>query len=207
MVATVGGARRLGGRAGLAASAALFTLGLLAGSALVFGGLGALGAVLHPGGAFVAGAVVLAGAAAAVDAAGVRVRPQIRAQVPERWRRTMPLRRAVFLYGVLLGTGLTTFVPAAAAWALLALALAVGNLLVALAVGAALALGRALPVIVLAARGDEARRLAIVTERPGALRAVRALAGLSLAVAVAALLAGGLGAATTISSPAGDPSA
>src|SRR5438105_2446184 len=98
MVATVGAARKLGGRAALAIAVTAFAGGLLVGSALVFGALGALGALLQPGTAVVAAAGVLAGAAAASDAAGWRVRPQIRAQVPERWRRTMPLRRAVFLY-------------------------------------------------------------------------------------------------------------
>ena len=39
----------------------------------------------------------------------------------------MPLSRALFLYGLLLGTGLTTYVPATAAWALPALSLALGD--------------------------------------------------------------------------------
>src|SRR2546421_3433858 len=113
MVATVGAARRNGER-GLAATAAAFAAGLVAGSALVFGALGLAGTIFRPGGAFLVCAAALAGLAVGADAAGLRVRPQIRAQVPERWRRTMPLGRAVFLYGALLGTGVTTFVLAAA---------------------------------------------------------------------------------------------
>src|SRR6266496_6388959 len=109
--------------------------------------------LFRPGSAFLVSAAALAGAAVGADAAGLRVRPQIRAQVPERWRRTMPLPRAVFLYGSLLGTGVTTFVPAAAAWALMALALALGNVTLALFVGLCLAAGRALPVLVFAPLG------------------------------------------------------
>jgi hypothetical protein len=206
MVATVGAAQRNGKRT-LAATAAAFAAGLATGSALVFGALGLAGRILHPGGAFIVCAAVLAGAAVATDAAGFRVRPQIRAQVPERWRRTMPLSRAVFLYGGLLGTGVTTFVPAAAAWALMALALALGNMTLALVVGLCLAAGRALPVLVFAPLGDEAAGLAFVTERPTALRVVRGLAALSLAIGVATLVAGEVQAATTVVSPGGDPSA
>src|SRR5919204_4665536 len=164
MVATVGGAPRAGGRLALPASAAAFTAGTAAGSLLVFAALGAAGAFLHPGAAFAAVAAALALAAAAADVAGLRVRPQIRAQVPERWRRTMPLRRAVFLYGVLLGTGLTSFVPAAVAWALPALALALGNVGTALLVGMCVAVGRALPVLALAPLDDSHRAVGVVTE-------------------------------------------
>src|SRR6266516_3944956 len=178
MVATVGAARRTGKR-GLGATAASFAAGLVTGSALVFGGLGLAGTIFRPGSAFLVSAAALAGAAVGADAAGLRVRPQIPAQVPERWRRTMPLPRAVFLYGSLLGTGVTTFVPAAAAWALMALALALGNVTLALLVGLCLAAGRALPVLVFAPLGDEAAALRLVTERPAALRAVRGLAARS----------------------------
>jgi hypothetical protein len=204
MVGTVGAARRLGGRTALVVSTVAYSGGLLLGSALVFGALGLAGALLGPGAGIAGAAAVLAAGAALADAAGLRVRPQIHTQVPERWRRTMPLRRAVFLYGVLLGTGLATFVPAAAAWGLLVLALAIGNVPLALGVGLCLAVGRALPVLLFARRG---REITFVTERPGALRLVRGLAALSLAIAVAALVGGEVQAATTVSRPAGDPSA
>ena len=116
---------------------------------LVFGSLGVVAALLHPGRAWILVAAAIAAAAALSDAAGLRVRPQIPFQVPEHWRRTMPLPLAVFLYGLLIGTGLTTFVPAAAAWALMVLTLALGKLVPALAVGLLLAAGRALPVLAL----------------------------------------------------------
>src|SRR5919198_750484 len=93
MVGTVSAARR---RPLLGAAHAA---GLLCGSLAVFGTL----------------------AAVVVDAGGLRVRPQVRRQVPEAWRRRLPLPLALFLYGLVLGTGVATYVPAAALWALLLL--------------------------------------------------------------------------------------
>jgi hypothetical protein len=202
MVGTVGAARRSGGRRALVAGQAAFAFGLLAGASVVFGLLGLAGAALHPDRVAVAVTVVVAAAAAAIDAAGRRVRPQIRVQVPESWRRTMPLPRALFLYGILLGTGLTTYVPAATAWALLPLGLVLGNVTGALTIGVSLAAGRALPVLILASRGEET----VLAERPRGLRVVRALAALSLVLGLAALAAGEVQAATTLATPAGDPS-
>jgi hypothetical protein len=189
MVGTVRAARHRG-RAGAA-----FTSGLFLGAAAVFVALGALGAMIS-GRAVVIAAVALGVAAVASDALGLRVRPQIRFQVPEPWRRTMPLSRALFLYGLLLGTGLTTYVPATAAWALPALSLALGDLWASLAIAAGFAAGRALPVLFL--------RETTIAERPRALRLVRVLAAASL---LAALVAGQVQAAGTIASPGGDPSA
>ena len=169
MVGTVRAARHDGRRA-FALTATAFGVGLALGAALVFGGLGLLGALAHTR-ALIVVAVVIAAAAVASDAAGLRVRPQIRFQVPERWRRTMPLPRALFLYGLLLGTGLTTFVPASAAWALPALSLALGNVTGSLAIALGFAAGRALPVLVLAVRGEET----VLAERPHGLRVLRVL--------------------------------
>src|ERR687888_2007056 len=98
--------------------------------------------------------------------------------------------------GSILGTGLTTFVPAMAAWALLPLSLAVG-FPGSVTVGLAFATGRALPVLAL---GDESA----LAERPGGLRMLRVLAAAAL---VLALVAGEARAATPIATPAGDPSA
>jgi hypothetical protein len=161
---------------------------------VLFGGLGLLGASFDIPQAALLAVVALA---VIVDAAALRVRPQVHFQVPERWRRTMPLPLALFLYGALLGTGVSTFVPAAALWALLPLSVAAG--LSALAVGLSFAAGRALPVIVLAVRGDETA----LAERPRGLRVLRLLAAGSL---VLALVAGAASAATPVAKPAGDPS-
>ena len=198
MVGTVRAARH-DGRKAFALTAAAFAVGLTLGAVLVFGGLGLFGASTHTR-VLVVAAVVVAAAAILSDAAGLRVRPQIRFQVPERWRRTMPLPRALFLYGLLLGTGLTTYVPAAAAWALPALSLALGDLTGSLAMALGFAAGRALPVLVLAVRGEEAA----LAERPQGLRVLRMLTAASLLLA---LVAGEVRAASTVASPGGDPSA
>jgi hypothetical protein len=186
MADTVRAAR--GSRIGLFAS---YSAGLALGGATLFGALGALGAwVSFP----LVVALVIAGLAAVADLAGLRVRPQVHFQVPEHWRRTIPLPRALFLYGVMLGTGFTTFVPAAAAWALLPLSVATGSALGGVAVGLSFAAGRALPL------AFDATSLA---ERPRGVRVLRVLAALSLALA---LVAGEARAATTVAKPAGDPS-
>src|SRR3954466_11460330 len=174
MAGTVRAARHRG-RAGAA-----FTVGLALGAAAVFVALGALGSAVSGRGVVIAAAAVGV-AAVASDALGLRVRPQIRFQVPEPWRRTMPLPRALFLYGVLLGTGLTTYVPATAAWALPALSLALGDVKASLAIAAGFAAGRALPVLALAGRGET-----VLAERPQGLRALRALIAGSLLVALLA---------------------
>jgi hypothetical protein len=201
MVGTVSAARELGGRRALVAAAAAFSAGLALGAVLVFGALGALGAAIEPGRVFLIAAAVLAAAAVISDLAGLRVRPQVHLQVPEPWRRSMPLPRALFLYGVLLGTGVSTFVPAAAGWALLPLSVGLASVPAAIAVGLSFAAGRVLPVLLLIARGGDEGALA---ERPQGLRALRVLAAGSLAIA---LVAGDARAATAVASPGGDPSA
>ena len=193
MVGTVSAARKRGW------AGAAFAAGLALGAGAVFAGLALVGAAVG-GHVLVLVAAAVAGLAVLSDALGLRVRPQVRFQVPERWRRTMPLTRALFLYGLLLGTGLTTYVPATAAWALPALSLAFGSIGASLAIAAGFAAGRALPVLVLAARGEET----VLAERPQGLRVVRVLAAASLLLA---LVAGEVRAASTVASPAGDPSA
>ncbi len=65
--------------------------------------------------------------AAVAEARGMRIVPQIRRQVPEHWRRVMPLPLAAFLYGILLGLGFTTFVLSFGVWALAGISLALGD--------------------------------------------------------------------------------
>lgn len=189
MVGTVRAARQRG-RAGAA-----FASGLALGAAAVFVALGALGAAVS-GRAVVIAALAIGAFAVASDALGLRVRPQIHFQVPEPWRREMPLPRALFLYGLLLGTGLTTYVPATAAWALPALSLALGDARASLAIALGFAAGRALPVLLM--RDETA-----LAERPRGQRVLRLLVAASLLLA---LLAGTVRAAETISFPANDPS-
>ena len=53
--------------------------------------------------------------------------PQVRRQLPVRWRSSMPMPVAAAGYGVLLGLGFTTFVLSYGVWALMGIVLAVGD--------------------------------------------------------------------------------
>ena len=107
---------------------ATFTAGALVGGVITFGGLGLLGQWLGAGGTGAAAvAAVIAVAAAIGEARGVRIVPQVRRQVPESWRRVLPVPLAAGLYGVLLGLGFTTFILTFAVWALAAVSVALGD--------------------------------------------------------------------------------
>ena len=164
-----------------------FALGALAGGVATFGGLALLGGALGAGqGGAVAIAVALLLAAAAGDLAGRRIVPQVRRQVPESWRRVLPVPLAAGLYGVLLGLGFTTFVLSFAVYALAAACLALGDVQAGLAVGLAFAAGRIAPVVALAPAQATERGIdiaAAMAERPGVLRAIRAAGALALGVA------------------------
>ena len=136
-----------------------FAAGALAGGVATFGGLALLGGALGPShGAAVAITAALLLAAAIGDAGGRRIVPQVRRQVPEAWRRVLPVPLAAGLYGVLLGLGFTTFVLSFAVYGLAAACLALGEPAVGLVVGLAFATGRIVPVVVLAPlAGDRAR--------------------------------------------------
>lgn len=187
--------------------------GAAAGAAAGAGGAGA------DGGSTVAlvVAAALALAAALADLLGVRVAPQIRRQVPEGWRRTLPLPLAAALYGVLLGLGFTTFVLAFAVWALAGISVALGAPATGVAIGLAFGAGRALPVIAMAPRYETlgirlAERMAA---EPRLLRALRRTDAALLAAAAVALLLGPAAASAdaasgrpvTIATGATDPSA
>jgi hypothetical protein len=188
-------------------SCATFTLGALAGGVATFGGLALLGQALGAGsGTAVAVAAAIAVAAAACEARGVRIVCQIRRQVPEAWRRVLPVPLAAALYGVLLGLGFTTFVLSYAVWALAALAVALGDPALGALVGVAFGAGRALPVVALAPAAGGALHAAMA-ERPAIYRALRAGDAVALA-ACAAVLAGAPAQAATIAARnASDPSA
>jgi len=174
-----------------AAACVAFALGALAGGVVTFGGLALLGEALGAGGGGAAALAVAALlAAAAGDLAGRRIVPQIRRQVPESWRRVMPIAAAAALYGVLLGLGFTTFVLSYAVYALAAACLALGDPVTGLAVGLAFAVGRIIPVVVLAPLQDSERGVLLagmMGESPGVLRAIRAGGGLALGAAALAL--------------------
>ena len=182
----------LGGRGRATAPAcAAFALGAPAGGVLTFGGFALAGAALHSGRAALGVAAAIALAGAVLDAAGAPVLPQVRRQVPEPWRRVLPLPAAAALYGVLLGMGFTTYVLSFAVPALAAVMVALGDPALGVGVGVAFGAGRALPVVVLAplaGREAGARAMTAMAERPAVLRAARA-AGAAALLLCAALLA------------------
>ena len=204
MVETVGAAAR---RGVLAASMATFALAALAGGVLTFGGLGALGALL-PGGRreLLLAAAALAVVAAIGEASGVRVVPQIRRQVPEPWRRRLPLPLAAAGYGLLLGLGFATFVLTLAFWVLAAISVALGDPMLGAAIGLAFGAGRALPIVLLAPLSRRALGRAVtdvMAMRPKVLRGFRLADAVALVACAAALVPmGAASAAATRSSAA-----
>src|SRR5438270_289777 len=106
-------------------AAVAFAAGSIAAAATVGALAGAAGGSL--GAARWAAAAALLAALAALREAGVlRVRlPQSRRQVPERWRRELPLPVWAAGYGAGLGVGLATYQPVASLWVALAAALVV----------------------------------------------------------------------------------
>ena len=195
MVETLGSRRAHAGLRVVATSCATFALGALAGGAITFTALAALGDAL--GGAGSEASLVVAGTVALSCAfgelVGVRIVPQIRRQVPEPWRRTMPLPLAAGLYGVLLGLGFTTFVLTLAVWALAGISVAIGDVEVGLLIGLGFGAGRALPVVLMAPRyATLGQRLELaMAERPILLRRLRLADGALLAAVAVALLASG----------------
>ena len=210
MIATLGPGGHSGGRPTTLAACAAFVPGALAGGVLTFGSLALLGAALGGGAIALAAGAAIAGAAALAEAAGARIVPQIRRQVPEHWRRVMPLPAAGAAYGVLLGLGFTTFVLTFAVPALAGVALAVGDPAAGLALGLAFGTGRALPVVVLAPLADSRlglRATDLMAERPAILRGFRAADAAALAAVALALGAQSASAQTVpFVAPASDPS-
>jgi hypothetical protein len=194
------------------ASCAAFAAGALAGGVVTFGVVALAGAVVRrvaAGDVMLAAAAALAVAAAAAELRGLSIAPQIRRQVPEHWRRTLPLPLAAALYGVLLGLAFTTFVLTFAVWALAGVTFAVGRPELGVAVGLAFGFGRALPIVTTAPlvhRRIGVRLLAAMAERPALLRAFRLADAVALTLAAAALVVARAGAATTLGSGT-DPSA
>lgn len=213
MVETLGSARPHAGARTVRTSCATFALGALAGGAITFTALAALGALLGGAGSTAAlvTATTIALSCAFGEALGVRIVPQIRRQVPEPWRRTMPLPLAAGLYGVLLGLGFTTFVLTLAVWALAGISVAIGDPLVGLLIGLGFGAGRALPVVLMAPRyATLGRRLETrMAERPALLRRLRLADGALLAALGIALLSTGSASAAAsqiVAEGATDPS-
>jgi hypothetical protein len=197
-------------RVTVAAACATFALGALAGGMVTFGALAAAGSVVHGLGAGAAAAVAaaIAVAAAVADAKGVRIVPQIRRQVPEPWRRRMPLPLAAVLYGVLLGLAFTTFVLTYGVWALAAITFVLADVRAGVVIGIAFGIGRALPVAAIApivARPLGVRLLEAMAERPRLLRGLRVADAAALLACALVLAAGPATAATVVVRGATDP--
>ena len=214
MIETIGPTGHTGGRPTTLAACAAFFYGALLGGAVTFGTLAALGAVIHGAGdrpaLLIAAAIAVC--AALAEARGAAIVPQIRRQLPEHWRRVMPMPVAAALYGVLLGLGFTTFVLSFGVWALAGMSLAVGELDAGLAIGVAFGLGRALPILGLAPVAGSPFGAAVtelMAGRPSIYRGFRLGDALALVVAAVALAAGaGSATAAQTEVPNGaDPSA
>jgi hypothetical protein len=212
VIDTIGPTGHTGGRRVTIAACITFVPGAIAGGILTFGALAALGDVLHGAGrAAYLIAAGIAAFAAVLELRGTRIVPQIRRQLPEHWRRLMPMPVAAALYGVLLGIGFTTFVLSFGVWALAGVSLAVGDPVLGIVVGACFGLGRALPIVVLAplaGRPSGIRATEFMCERPGVYTGLRrgdaaVLAAAALALAV---VPGSAGARGQVSPNATDPS-
>jgi hypothetical protein len=168
------------------AALALFALG----AGLAAAGLGALlglaGSALDPAWTLPALAV-LALAVAAREAGLVRLPiPELRRQVPERWRREWPLPAWSLGYGAGLGVGALTHQPVGTFWVAAAGALALGEPPISAVCLLPFGLGRALMVALPARRGRDpaaavgrlaARRRVLGPANAAALMALAALAG------------------------------
>ncbi|HYU16765.1 MAG TPA: hypothetical protein VEL05_11855, partial [Candidatus Acidoferrum sp.] len=203
-----------GGRRITAAACATFLPGAVAGGLITFGSLALLGDALHGAGGRAAYVVAAAIAllAAGLEARGTRIVPQIRRQLPEHWRRVMPMPLAAALYGVLLGLGFTTFVLSFGVWALAGVSLAVGDPSLGLLLGVAFGIGRAIPIVVLApmaGRDAGIRATELMCERDGVYLGLRrGDAAALMLVAVALVVApGSAGATGTQVTHATDPAA
>ena len=178
-----------GGRVRKHLAAAGFTIGAVAASALVGGLLGLVGFLLGWRWAVLAAATV-ALAAAFRELGLVRLPlPQVRHQVPDRWRAELPLPVWSVGYGAGLGVGFFTFQPVATFWVACAAAVALARPLPAAACFALYGVGRALSVLwpkrdaALACERLARRRPALLRANAIALAVCAALLGASPAVA------------------------
>jgi hypothetical protein len=214
VIDTIGPTGHTGGRRTTIAACIAFLPGAIAGGLLTFGSLAALGELLHGAGgrASYLAAAAIAFVAAALEVRGTRIVPQIRRQLPEHWRRVMPMPLAAALYGVLLGIGFTTFVLSFGVWALAGVSLAVGDPELGLLLGGCFGLGRAIPIVALAplaGRSTGIRATELMCERPGVYLGLRRGDAAALAATALALIVvpGSAGAARTNITHATDPAA
>jgi hypothetical protein len=212
MVETIGLAGDGGRRWTTIAACATFAPGAVLGGMATFGVLAALGHATHVAGGRPAYliAAAIAVAAASAEARGMRIAPQIRRQLPESWRWTMPLPLASGLYGILLGLGFTTFVLSFGVWALAGISVALGDPGAGLVIGAAFGIGRAIPVVAVSPLVDTrfgVRCVELMAERPALYRIFRLGDAVTLGLVAVALSTGVATAARTEVGNGADPSA
>jgi hypothetical protein len=214
VIETIGPTGHTGGRRTTYAACATFLPGAVVGGVVTFGALAALGDLLHGAGGrtayWIAAGIALV--AAVLEVRGTRIVPQIRRQLPEHWRRVMPMPVAAALYGVLLGIGFTTFVLSFGVWALAGVSLAIGDPALGLLLGVSFGIGRAIPIVALAplaGRPAGIRANELMCERPGVYLGLRRGDAAALAIAGLALVIvpGTAGATDEAASGAADPSA
>jgi cytochrome c biogenesis protein CcdA len=179
-----------GGRRRRRIALALFAVAATASATVVGLVLGALGDVLGARRALLAVAA-LAALAAARELGVVRLPlPQVRAQVPDRWRSELPLPVWAAGYGAGLGAGFFTYQPFATFWIACLGAAALARPGVSAACFALFGAGRALMVALPGRDAEPARAVErLVRRRPLLARVnafVLAVAALALALAPAA---------------------
>lgn len=117
-----------GGRHRQVAAVVMFTVASVTAAAAVGGLLGWVGAIIGHQRILLAGAALIAVLAALREAGILRVAvPDIKRQVPEHWRRTLPLPVWTTGYGAILGSGFGTYQPAATYWTTLGAVTAMGK--------------------------------------------------------------------------------
>jgi hypothetical protein len=182
-----------------------FALGAIGASALIGAVLGAIGAALGTQLSLVAAGLALAAAAREAGLVSFPL-PQLRRQVPERWRFELPLPVWSVGYGAGLGAGFLTFQPVATFWVACAAAVALASPLAAALCFAAFGAGRAV-MTAWPRRGHEDATSAV--ESLVRRRRLLLAANVSVLLVCAALLAApSAGAATSQGIGSGfDPSA
>jgi hypothetical protein len=181
-----------------------FAIGALGASALVGAALGALGAFLGLELALAVAALALL--AAARESGFLRFPlPQVRGQVPERWRSVLPLPVWSVGYGAGLGAGFFTFQPVSTFWVACAGALALGRPLSAALCFTAYGAGRTL--MAMAPRRGKADATAAVEALVDRRRLLLGLNVAALLVCAALLAAPSAGAASDPAGQGFDPSA
>lgn len=120
--------------------------------------------------------------------------PQLKRQVPARWRLRVPARPLSVLYGLELGAGVTTLVAVAGFYVIVVWALTSGSALTGAVVMALYGAGRAVPVVWIGIRAANIEAaFQTVNQITGWQPLVHALNGMLLALVGSTLLIVGVG--------------